>query len=79
MAALEHISALRSTTIEEMQDRLMSKAAKDSVVSLRQRIDAFSKIEHVTTLRDVMLPRLEAFSEQVDTFQADHIEMKECI
>jgi len=57
----------------------MSKAAKDSVVSLRQRIDAFSKIEHVTTLRDVMLPRLEAFSEQVDTFQADHIEMRECI
>lgn len=57
----------------------MSKAAKDSVVSLRQRIDAFSKIEHITTLRDVMLPRLEAFSEQVDTFQADHIEMKECI
>lgn len=57
----------------------MSKATKDSVADLRQRVDTFSKIEHVTTLRDVMLPRLETFSEQVDTFLEGHIEMKECI
>jgi isocitrate/isopropylmalate dehydrogenase len=79
LAALEHTSALRGTMIEVMQDRLISKAAKDSVVELRQRLEAFSNIEHVTTLKDVMLPRLEAFSDQVETFQADHIEMKECI
>lgn len=49
---------------------------KKKVKTIEQRLDTFANLEHIDQLKNVLLPRVETFSEQIDEYNEDNIQMK---
>ena len=54
-------------------------AKKSDLEKLRKRIDDFSNIENIDELRNVMLPKVKHFTEQLEVLIKSNEEVKECI
>lgn len=55
------------------------KEYKYVVRDLTARVDAFSSIEHLTTIENVLLPKLNHFENSFEFYKVDNFEMRSCI
>ena len=55
------------------------KSDKTEVKAINIRLDGFANIEHIDSLKNHFLPRIEKFSEEIDKFMSDNRAMRECI
>ena len=43
------------------------------------RLDGFANIEHIDSLKNWFLPRVEKFSKKIDDFEASNASVRECV
>ena len=46
---------------------------------MNSRIDEFASIKSIKFINDILIPKLEDFSDQFDFYKADNIEMRGCL
>jgi hypothetical protein len=46
---------------------------------LEERMDTFASIEHIEKIKNVLLPRVEAFSNKIDDFLNDNDQIREVV
>jgi hypothetical protein len=51
-------------------------ATKKKVKEIEGRLDTFANLEHVNTLKNILLPKVQAFSDQLASYINDHLDMK---
>jgi len=54
-------------------------APKKELDELTARVDHFSTIEHIDTLVNIFIPKINKFSVHLDKFLSDNIDMREGI
>lgn len=52
---------------------------KEVVRALIKRVDDFTALEHVDWLQNHLLPKIDRFSELIDSLKADNQHMRQCI
>ena len=63
----------------ELDKILIGYEKKKVVAELKCRMDEFTSIEHIATLKNIFLPKIKRFSDLIDYWQEDNAKMKESI
>jgi hypothetical protein len=89
MEVYKRLNDIDAAAKQEIQEKLLIfdrldklddvKAADSDLVTLKNRVDKFSSIEHINEIKTVLMPKLESFSNQIDEFMKDNQLMRECI
>lgn len=64
---------------DDMDMEITKLATKVEVAELRARIDIFSDLEHMHYLQNVLLPKVQGFSDKLNEFLASNEEIKEVV
>ena len=62
--------------IQELSDL---KGDKSQIDDIDVRLSGFANIEHIDTLKNYFLPKIEVFAKHIDKFMFDNTNMRECI
>lgn len=54
-------------------------ATKAKVCEIEKRMDQFASIEHVKTLKEYLLPKIQNFADKIDDFQNENLNVRECV
>ena len=64
---------------ERMKENLATKTKQKDFKTLFDRFDVFSRVETVQHMDKELLPKLEEFMRQLDSYKASHQTMREVI
>ena len=67
------------STLDRLDFLDESKTSVEDYFKLEKRFDKFSNIEHIDTLKNTLMTKIERFSGLIDNFLSDNKTMRECI
>lgn len=76
---IEDLKAQIDVAFQKMSEISALSATKVKVNAIEKRLNEFASIEHVKTLKEFLMPKLEAFSDKVDDFQNENMNVRECV
>ena len=76
---IDDLKAQIDAAFQKMSEISALSATKVKVNAIEKRLNEFASIEHVKTLKEFLMPKLEAFSEKVDDFQNENMNVRECV
>ena len=63
---------IQKAAIQQLEDLDRTRGTKEDVDSITARMDAFASIEHIHALKTIFLPKVQAFSDQIDFYEKDN-------
>jgi hypothetical protein len=77
--SIDHMKSELELVFRTMSEITAVSATKVKVSKIENRLNEFASIEHVKTLKEFLLPKIQDFSNKVDDFQAENLNVRECV